>query len=107
MVTPQTAWLFGLASMLLVFLIVYYKESKLRLALIYSLLWGKIIATIFMLMHLDIPLFNIYIIKQGVVVGRHTITANMLVLTAFLFTNTIAITWPEIRRELGINTEII
>ena len=107
MTTPQAAWLFGLASMLAIFLVIYYKESRLRLALIYSLLWGKILATVFMLLHLDIPLFYMYTVKDGVVVARHTVTANMLVFTSFLLSNTIAIAWPELKRELGIHGEII
>ena len=99
---PQTVWLFGLASMLALFIIIYYKESKLRLALVYSLLWGKILATVYMLLHLDIPVFQVYMVKQGIITARHVITANMLVFTSFLLSNTIAIAWPELKRELGI-----
>ena len=99
---PQQAWLYGLATMLLVFIYFHYRTNDIRYSFMASLLWGKILAGIFWVLGLDYPLFSIYRYYEGY--GYYpvvTITANMAILLLLAMTNMLAYAWPEIKRELG------
>ena len=104
---PGIAWTAGIVTMLALFIIVYWREGKLRLALVYALVWGKILATVYWLLGIDVPVFTIYTVEDGVLVKHATITANILIFTSFLATNIIILSWPEIRRELNIKEDIV
>jgi len=100
--SPQAAWLVGLISMLAVLL--YYSRSYgLRGAFLLALVWGKILAGVFYILHIDIPVFTVYRYYEGY--GYYpvfTITANMLVFLSFLVTALLTLAWPQLEKELGI-----
>lgn len=103
---PGSAWLVGLVSMLVLFFAIYWKEGKLRQALIYALLWGKLLATVFWVLGLDIPLLQIYTLQNGMLTPRLTITANITIFTSFLLTNITAVMWPQLSKEFGIKSNV-
>ena len=99
---PRTAWVYGLLSMLAVFLYMHWRTGDLRFSFMAALAWGKVLAGVYWLLGLDYPLFSIYRYYEGY--GYYpvaTITANMAVFTLLLLTNTLAYAWPELKRELG------
>ena len=100
--SPQAAWLVGLMSMLAVLL--YYSRSYgLRGAFLLALVWGKILAGVFYVLHIDMPVFTVYRYYRGY--GYYpvfTVTANMLVFLSFLVTALLTLAWPQLERELGI-----
>ena len=101
-VSPRLAWLLGLFSMLAVFLW-FSRQHGVRYAFMLALLWGKILAGVYWLLGLDLPLLTLYRCQGGY--GCYpvfTVTANMAILAFLALTNMIAVAWPEIRRELGI-----
>ena len=100
--TPQAAWLIGLLSMLAV-LLYYSRNYGLRGAFLLALVWGKILAGVFYILHIDIPVFTVYRYYKGY--GYYpvfTVTANMLVFLSFLVTALLTLAWPQLERELGI-----
>ncbi|MEB3760301.1 MAG: hypothetical protein GSR81_05575 [Desulfurococcales archaeon] len=58
-VSPQLAWLIGLLSMLVVFLW-FSRSYGLRPAFLIALVWGKLLAGVFFILHIDIELATIY-----------------------------------------------
>ena len=102
-VSPQTAWLIGLLSMLAVFLW-FSRSHGLRAAFLLSLLWGKLLAGVFFLLHIDIPLATVYWYSPETMQLRKlaTITANELIFLSFLLTTMLTLAWPSLERELGI-----
>ena len=100
--SPQAAWLVGLISMLTVLL--YFSRSYgLRGAFLLALVWGKILAGVFYVLHIDMPVFTVYRYYRGY--GYYpvfTVTANMLVFLSFLVTALLTLAWPELEQELGI-----
>lgn len=107
MVDPQTAWLFGLASMILAFLYFHWRTSDIRYSFMVSLVWGKVLAAVYWVLGLDLPLFTVYTYVQGY--GYYpivTVTANMAIFMLLLLTNGLALAWPELKRELGLQGEL-
>ena len=102
-VSPQLAWLVGLLSMLAVFLW-FSRSHGLRAAFLIALLWGKILAGVFLILRVDIPLATIYWYSPKTMQLREiaTITANELIFLSFLVTALITMAWPQLERELGI-----
>ena len=101
-VSPQLAWLLGLLSMLVVFLW-FSRSHGLRAALLLALLWGKILAGVYWVLRIDMPVFTVYRYYEGY--GYYpifTVSANMLILLSFLATTLLTLAWPEIERELGL-----
>ena len=104
---PRAAWLLGLLSMLAVFLYFHHKTGDLRYSFMIALLWGKVLATIYWLLGLDLPLFALYTYVEGY--GYYpivTITVNMAILATLLLTNALVYAWPELKRELGMQGEL-
>ena len=100
---PRTAWVYGLGTMLLTFLYFHYRTGDLRYSFMVSLLWGKVLAGVFMILGLDYPLFSIYRYYEGI--GYYpvaTITANMAILALLALTNMLAYAWPGLKKELGL-----
>ena len=98
---PAQAWLLALASMTLVFLIIYYKESSAQRAILYALILGKLYAGVFWLLGIDWPVAAIYRYAPGYgYVPIHVITANMIIFLLFLSSALTTLFWPEISREL-------
>ena len=56
-VSPRIAWLLGLFSMLAVFLF-FSRSHGARYAFMLSLLWGKVLAAVYWVLGLDLPLFT-------------------------------------------------
>ncbi len=102
-VSPQLAWLIGLLSMLAVFLW-FSRSHGLRGGFLLSLVWGKMLAGVFFLLHIDIPLATVYWYSPKTMQLREiaTITANELIFLSFLVTALITMAWPQIEKELGI-----
>ena len=102
-VSPQTAWLVGLLSMLAVFL--YFSRSYgLRAAFLIALVWGKLLAGVFWLLKIDIPLATVYWYNPRTYQLRElfTLTANELIFLSFLLTTMLTLAWPSLERELGL-----
>ena len=101
-VSPQLAWLAGLFSMLAVFL--YFSRShSLRGAFLLALLWGKIVAGVFWVLRIDVPVFTVYrYVKSYGYYPMFTVSANMLIFLSFLATTLVTLAWPEIEKELGM-----
>ena len=102
-VSPQLAWLVGLLSMLAVF--IYFSRSHgLRGGFLLSLVWGKILAGVFLILRVDIPLATVYWYNPRTMQMRElfTLTANELVFLSFLVTAALTLAWPQLERELGI-----
>jgi len=97
---PAQAWLLGLGLMTLVFLYFHHKTGDLRYSFMLALVWGKVLALILWALGLDKPLFTMYYYRDGYIIAKLTITANMLVLLTLLATNLTAYAWPQITREL-------
>ena len=98
---PAQAWLFALASMTAVFLIVYYRENRAQKALLYALILGKLYAGVFWLLGIDWPIAAIYRYVPGYgYYPVHVITANMVIFLLFLSSALTTLFWPEIQREL-------
>jgi len=103
MVDPQTTWLFGLGSMLLVFLYFHFRTGSIRYSFMVSLLWGKILAGTFWVLGLDYPLLTVYALNPYYgPVPIFTVTGNMAIFLLLLTTNAAAAAWPELKRELGL-----
>ena len=102
-VSPQTAWLVGLLSMLAVFLW-FSRSYELRGGFLLALVWGKLLAGVFFLLHIDIKLATVYWYNSKNMQLREiaTITANELIFLSFLVTALITMAWPQLERELGI-----
>ncbi len=100
-VSPQLAWLLGLFSMMIVFL--YFSRSHgLRAAFLLALIWGKILAGVYWVLHIDMPLFTVYRhIKYGYQ-PLFTVSANMIIFLSFLTTTLVTLAWPELEKELGL-----
>ncbi|MEB3765267.1 MAG: hypothetical protein GSR77_03780 [Desulfurococcales archaeon] len=101
--TPQLAWLIGLLSMLVVFLW-FSRSYGLRPAFLIALVWGKLLAGVFFILHIDIELATIYWYNPETMTIRELfkITANELIFLSFLITTMLTLAWPSIERELGI-----
>ena len=97
---PAEAWLFGLMSMAAIFLAVYYREGVAQRALLYSLLWGKILAGVFWVFRIDKPVLTIYRATPYGYVPARIITANMIIFILFIISALTILFWPEIQREL-------
>jgi len=98
---PAQAWLLGLMSMAAIFLTVYYREGVAQRALLYSLLWGKILAGVFWVFRIDKPVLALYRYAPGYgYVPVHTITANMVIFLLFLSSALTTLFWQDIQREL-------
>ncbi len=66
-----------------------------RGAFLLALVWGKILAGVFYILHIDIPVFTVYRYYRGY--GYYpvfTVTANMLVFLSFLVTALLPLAWP-------------
>ncbi len=101
-VSPQLAWLLGLLSMLAVFLW-FSRSHGLRAAFLLALVWGKVLAGVFWVLHIDMPLFTVYRYVKGYgYYSLFTVSANMLIFISFLTTTLLTLAWPEIERELGL-----
>ena len=62
---------------------------------------GKVVAGVYWLLGLDLPLFTVYWYYEGYGYAPvFTVTANTAIFTLLLLTNALA--WPEVKRELGI-----
>ena len=88
--------------MLAVFLY-FSRNYGLRGAFLLALVWGKILAGVFYILHIDVPVFTVYRYYKGY--GYYpvfTFTANMLVFLSFLVTALVTLAWPELERELGL-----
>ena len=104
---PQQAWTLGLLSMLLVFLYFHHKTGDLRYSFMVSLVWGKVLAGVYWLLGLDLPLFAVYAYYRGY--GLYpvlTVTANMAIFLLLLLTNALVYAWPELKKEIGITGEL-
>jgi len=100
-VDPAEAWLFALASMTAVFLIVYYRENRAQKALLYALILGKAWAGVFWVLSIDKPILAVYRHVPGYgYVPVHIITANMTIFLLFLSSALATLFWPDIQREL-------
>ncbi len=88
---------------MLAVLLYYSRNYGLRGAFLLALVWGKILAGVFYILHIDIPVFTVYRYYKGYgYYPAFTVTANMLVFLSFLVTALLTLAWPEIERELGI-----
>ncbi len=101
-VSPQLAWLLGLFSMMIVFL--YFSRSHgLRAAFLLALGWGKVLAGVYWVLRIDVPVFTVYRYYEGYgYQPLFTVSANMLIFISFLTTTLLTLAWPEIERELGL-----
>ena len=101
-VSPQLAWLLGLLSMLAVLL--YFSRSHgLRAAFLLALVWGQVLAGVYWVLRIDIPVFTVYKYYSGY--GYYplfTVSANMLIFLPFLTTTLVTFAWPELERELDL-----
>ncbi len=101
--TPQLAWLIGLLSMLVVFLW-FSRSYGLRPAFLIALVWGKLLAGVFFILHIDIRLATIYWYNPETMTIRELfkITANELIFLSFLVTALITMAWSQLEHELGL-----
>lgn len=90
-------------SMLAVF-IYFSRQYGLRAAFLLSLVWGKLLAGVFFLLHIDIPLATVYWYNPKTYQMRvlFRVTANELIFLSFLLTAALTLAWPSLERELGI-----
>ena len=100
------AWLIALASMSLLMLLMFWKTGKFRQGLLVSLLWGKLLAGVYYLLGVDVPLYYIYYVKNGRILHEATVTAAEVIFLSFLISFLVAWQWPRLSRELGLPRSI-
>jgi len=97
---PQTAWLLGLFSMLIVLLYAWHRMGDLRTSFMVSLLWGKVLSGAYWLLGLDYKIWDVYYAsKSG---WRHIgeVTAAGALFIIFLLSNIMIYYWPRLSTEL-------
>jgi len=80
------AWVVAVVIMFFVFITLVKNGYSVRKALMWSLILGKVIATIYLIIGLDKTLIVISYVRDGAKLS-FGLTANMLILTALLITN--------------------
>ncbi len=100
------AWIVALASMSILLLLTYWKMGKFRQGLLISLLWGKLLAGVYYILGVDVPLYYIYYVKNGRILHETTITAAEVIFFSFLVSFLVAWQWPKLSRELGLPRNI-
>ena len=102
---PQTAWVLGLFSMLIVLLYAWHRTGELRLAFMASLLWGKVLSGAYWVLGLDYKIWDVYYVTgQG---WRHIgeVTAAGALFLIFLVSNIVIYYWPRLSTQLGLGRQ--